>query len=359
MSLHINDLLVQAVEENASDLHLTVGAVPILRIHGVLCTLAADTLEPSDTEMMVKALLTPEQQSKLEATGDLDCSYTLPGISRYRINVYRSKGCYGAAIRVIPTRVPDFTELGLPDVMLDFVNQPQGLVLVTGPTGHGKSTTLASLVDFVNRTSRRHIVTLEDPIEYLHQHEKSIINQREVGIDTPSFADGLRAALRQDPDVILVGEMRDIETIQTAVTAAETGHLVLATLHTNSATQTVERIIDVFPTYQQSQIRFQLASVLLGIVSQRLIPVTSGDGRILAAEILVNTPAVANLIRTEKVHQLQTVLQTGKAQGMQTMESHIQELIARGLVDERTMSSLVRHSWLPFGLGTHGRALQP
>ncbi len=333
-TVDIAELLRQAFVDDASDIHITAGARPMFRIHGFLCEAEEKVLEPSDTEQLIRSLLTEDQFVRLRDTGDIDCAYSLKGVSRYRVNAYKQRGCYGAAIRVVPESVPKFESLGLPPVLREFVQKSQGLVLVTGPTGHGKSTTLAALVDVINCTESRHIITLEDPIEYLHHHECSVVDQREVGVDTRSFADGLRAALRQDPDVIVIGEMRDLETIQTAVTAAETGHLVLATLHTSSALQTVERIMNVFPPHQQAQIRIQLASVLIGIVNQRLLPQASGDGRVAACEVLINTPAVANLIRTQKVYQLQTVMQTSKAHGMQTMEEQLQRLLERGLIDQ-------------------------
>lgn len=327
----MDDLLRSAYELRASDVHISVGACPAFRVDGHLRAMAGQKLTPSDTEIMAREILSPEQFAYLQEVGEIDLSYSIPSLSRFRVNVYRQRGCYGIAIRIIPTHVPSLEELSLPAIFTDFARQPQGLLLVTGPTGSGKSTTLASLIDYINRTQERHIVTLEDPIEYLHRHGKSIINQREVGQDTKSFANGLRAALRQDPDVILIGEMRDLETIQTAVTAAETGHLVLATLHTASAPQTIERIIDVFPTHQQGQIRLQLASVLVGIAAQRLLPKLDG-GRVAAFEILVNTPAIGNLIRTEKVHQIQTVIQTSRAVGMQTMDMHLRELADKGFI---------------------------
>jgi twitching motility protein PilT len=332
--LDIAELLRQASIADVSDIHISAGARPMFRIHGLLCAAQAHVLEPSDTEQLIRSLLTKDQFLRLQDTGDVDCSYTLSGVSRYRVNAYKERGCYGVAIRVVPESVPKFESLGLPPVLQKFVEKSQGLVLVTGPTGHGKSTTLATLVDVINRTHSRHIVTLEDPIEYLHRHQRAVVHQREIGVDTSSFADGLRAALRQDPDVIVIGEMRDLDTIHTAITAAETGHLVLATLHTRSASQTVERIIDVFPAHQQAQIRIQLASVLIGIVNQRLLPRTSGDGRVAACEVLINTPAVGNLIRTQKVHQLQTVMQTSTAEGMQTMDASLHQLLKRGLIDQ-------------------------
>jgi twitching motility protein PilT len=262
----------------------------------------------------------------------LDMSYGIPNLSRYRVNIFKQKGNVSLTIRLIPTKIPAMEALGLPAMAEEFAKKPQGLLLVTGPTGSGKSTTLAAIIDYINRTRGDHIITLEDPIEFVHPHKASIVNQREIGVDTESFTSGLRAALRQDPDVILVGEMRDLETISIAITAAETGHLVFGTLHTADAPQTIDRIIDVFPPEAQQQIRVQLASVLLGVMAQRLLPTMDGNGRVAAIEVLVNTPAIANLIRSEKVHQIRSVLQTGKAQGMQTMDMALRDLLQKRLI---------------------------
>lgn len=337
----IQHLLRLAHERGASDLHLTVGSPPVLRIDGDLHKLTDDPLRAHDTMEMVRELLSREQFELCMERGECDVSWEIADVSRYRINVYRQQGTLSLAIRVVPSRIPSPEELGLANILFEFVQKSQGLVLVTGPTGSGKSTTIASLIDHINRSMRRHIITLEDPIEYLHRHQQSVVEQREVGYDTKTFANGLRAALRQDPDVILVGEMRDLETISTAITAAETGHLVLATLHTGDAVQTIDRIVDVFPAQQQQQIRVQLAGVLLGVVSQRLLPRHQRHGRIAVQEILVNTPAVANLIRSEKVHQLRTAMQTGRAQGMQTLEMHGQELVRQGLIGEHVMRGIL------------------
>ena len=333
---NIEGYLRTACERGASDLHLTVGSPPVLRINGDLRPLGDTVLSPQDTAEIARDLLDREGYEELMERGEQDFSWEIAGLSRFRINAFRQRGRLSLAIRIVPAHIPSPEELRLPGSLLEFAQSQQGLFLVTGPTGSGKSTTLACLIDQINRRTRRHIITLEDPIEYLHQHRQSIVDQREVGKDTRSFASGLRAALRQDPDVILVGEMRDLETISTAITAAETGHLVLATLHTSDAPQTIDRIVDVFPPEQQQQIRVQLAQVLLGVVSQRLLPTTSLHGRVAAQEILVNTPAVANLIRTEKVHQIRTAMQTGRALGMQTLEMHLQELVRAGLISERT-----------------------
>ncbi|MBL4951231.1 type IV pilus twitching motility protein PilT [Neobacillus sp. OS1-32] len=327
------DLLLKAgFDVKASDIHLTVGVPPIVRINGELKRLGKEPLTPVDTEEMAKAIVPSGMWERFKEKGELDFSYGLPGVSRFRVNAYFQRTCIAMAIRVIPTRIPTLDELDLPAIIKKIADRPHGLVLVTGPTGSGKSTTLAALLNFMNQTQRKHIVTLEDPIEYLHKHGNCIIDQREVGFDTETFANGLRAALRQDPDVILVGEMRDLETIQTAITAAETGHLVLGTLHTSSAPATINRIIDVFPPSQQPQIKIQLASVLVAIVSQRLFPTADRKGRRAATEILVNNSAVANLIRNDKIHQIANVMQTSRASGMQTLEMNIKDLLQSGAI---------------------------
>jgi twitching motility protein PilT len=335
--MKIQDLLRTVAERGASDMHLTVGSPPVLRIHGDLRPLPTESLLPHDTTEFARELLEREAFETLMDRGEYDFSWEIPGLSRFRINAFKQRGCLSMAVRVVPSHIPSADELKLPATLLDFTNKPQGLFLVTGPTGSGKSTTLACMIDHINKTSRRHIITLEDPIEYMHLHQQSIVEQREVGKDTLTFANGLRAALRQDPDVILVGEMRDLETIGTAITAAETGHLVFGTLHTADAPQTIDRIVDVFPPEQQQQIRVQLAAVLVGIVSQRLLPTADLNSRVAAQEILVNTPAVANLIRSEKVHQIRTTMQTGRTQGMRTLEMHLKELVRQGLITEQTM----------------------
>lgn len=328
-----------AHSRGASDVHISVNVAPVYRVHGELSA-QGDVLRPADTESMARSIMTDIQWTRFIETGEIDFSYSVPGTTRLRINVYRQRGCCSIAARLVPNAVPDLESLHLPAVVRTFAQKPHGLVLVTGPTGSGKSTTLAALVNYINHTVRRHIITLEDPIEYLHAHRLSVIDQREIGLDTHGFGPALRAALRQDPDVILVGEMRDLETISTAITAAETGHLVFATLHTGDAVQTIDRIIDVFPANQQPQVRIQLSAVLQGILSQRLYKTNDGDGRVAALEILVNTPAVANLIRSEKGHQIRSVLQTNRAVGMQTMEMHLRELIASGVLSESVLQQL-------------------
>lgn len=329
MGNKIEDLLKQAYFAGASDLHITVDSPPIMRINGVLKPIGDTPLTSSDTLELVKSIIPDENLDIFNQKGELDFSFDLQGISRYRMNVFRQRKKISLAARVIPNKIPTLQQLDLPDVLQQLALKSHGLFLVTGPTGSGKSTTLAAMLDFVNKNEAKHIVTLEDPIEYIHKHEKSIVNQREVGFDTNSFSNGLRAALRQDPDIILVGEMRDYETISTALTAAETGHLVLATLHTNSAAQTINRIIDAFPPHQQAQVRIQLSLVLVGIVSQRLLPNRDETGRVAATELLVNQPSVANLIRNEKVDQIINVLQTSRAQGMHTLQMSIQNLIEK------------------------------
>ncbi|RYL87537.1 type IV pilus twitching motility protein PilT [Sporolactobacillus sp. THM7-4] len=319
--------LTYACKQNASDLHISVGIPPMIRRNGLLSELDGPVITPEATESIIHSLLTARQLSMLEEQGELDFSYSVPKLSRFRVNAFRQRSCYSLAFRVIPQTVPDLDSLHLPEVLGAFVRHPHGLVLVTGPTGSGKSTTLAALVNDMNQKENRHIITLEDPIEYLHKHGHCIIQQREIGSDTRSFALGLRAALREDPDVILVGEMRDLETIRTALTAAETGHLVLATLHTNDAVSTIDRIIDVFPAEQQGQIRIQLAAELVAVVSQRLFPTPGLTGRRAATEIMVNNKAISHLIREKKIYQIPSVIQMSRAQGMHTMESCIHDML--------------------------------
>lgn len=328
----VDHLLRAGFELKASDIHLTVGVPPIMRINGELKRYGKDMIKPKDTEEMARVMIPENLWDKFKEKGELDFSYSIPGVSRFRVNTYLQRTCVAIAVRVVPTKIPTIDELELPEVLKKIMEKPQGLVLVTGPTGSGKSTTLAAMIQFMNQTMRKHVITLEDPIEYLHKHGNCIIDQREVGFDTNNFANGLRAALRQDPDVILVGEMRDLETIQTAITAAETGHLVLGTLHTSSAPATINRIIDVFPPSQQPQVRIQLASVLVSIISQRLFPTANHKGRRAATEILINNSAIANLIRNEKIYQIVNVMQTSRVLGMHTLEASINELVAMGIV---------------------------
>lgn len=328
----IDHLLRQAFELKASDVHLSVGVPPIFRIHGDIKRFGKDILLQDELLVMAKSIIPQKMWNSFEENGELDFSYGLPSISRFRVNVYKQRGSISFAFRVVPTEIPTIDQLGLPQILKRIIEKPQGLILVTGPTGSGKSSTLAAMIHYMNQILSKHIITLEDPIEFLHRHGKCIIDQREVGIDTMSFANGLRAALRQDPDVILVGEMRDLETIHTAITAAETGHLVLGTLHTSSAPSTIDRIIDVFPSSQQTQIRIQLANVLVSIISQRLFPTIDKQGRRAATEILINNSAIANLIRNEKNHQIQSIMQTSRGVGMHTLESNVLELVQNGII---------------------------
>ncbi len=340
MELDFAEVLMEVVDRRASDLHLTAGAPPMLRVRGRLTAMDGyPALTPSDTREIVYSILSDAQRQKLENHWQLDFAYQIPGRARFRVNAYFQRAALGAAFRLIPFEITPLESLGLPPIVGEFARKPRGLVLVTGPTGSGKSTTLASLVDVINATREEHIMTIEDPIEFLHQHKKCIVNQRELGADATSFADALKAALRQDPDVILVGEMRDLETIGTAITAAETGHLVFATLHTQDTPQTIDRIIDVFPSGQQGQIRAQLSVALQGIMTQTLLPTADGAGRCVAAEVLIPTPAVRNLIRESKSHQVYSVLQTGGAHGMQTMDASLAQLVRAGTVTRQVAES--------------------
>ena len=328
----------EAVEQRASDIHLTVGVPPTLRINGALVRLNLPPLGPADTLRLFESIAPEERQTFFRQNGEVDFSHTIHGLSRFRVNAFRQRGSVAIAVRLIPEQVPTLDQLELPEVVATLARKPRGLILVTGPTGSGKSTTMAAMINLINEEQSCNIITLEDPIEYLHRHKKSLINQREISADTRSFANGLRAALREDPDVILVGEMRDMDTISIAVRAAETGHLVLATLHTSDASQTIDRIIDVFPPYQQQQIRTQLSLTLQGIISQQLLPRRSGTGRVVAVEILVATPAVRNLVREGKSHQLLTVIQTGAKTGMQSMDAALRDLCRAGIVaDEEAL----------------------
>jgi twitching motility protein PilT len=327
------DLLRMMIERGASDLHITTGSPPRLRVDGRLVPLDHPPLAPADTKALCYSILTDAQKHKFEENNELDLSFGLKGLSRFRANIFMQRGAVAGAFRTIPFEIRGFQELGLPEIINELVKKPRGLILVTGPTGSGKSTTLAAMVDRINAERFDHIITIEDPIEYLHQHKKCLINQREVNADTVSFKAALRYVLRQDPDVVLIGEMRDLETIEAALTVSETGHLTLATLHTNSTVQTINRIIDVFPPHQQEQIRVQLSFVLEGILAQQLIPKKSGQGRVLSVELLVPNPAIRNLIREDKIHQIYSMMQTGQAKfGMQTMNQSLHELYTKGLI---------------------------
>ncbi len=350
------DLVSLAVKLGASDIHFTAGKPPVFRINGVLYPLDDPVLREGlgveedfnhpltseETRKLAQEITPPAQYARFEEEGELDFSFGIAGVARVRANFFKQRGSAALALRILSSRIPTFQELGLPEVVAYLARRPSGLVLVTGPTGSGKSTTLAAMIDLINREKRVHIITLEDPIEYLHRHQLSIVNQREVGQDTRSFARALRAALREDPDVIMVGEMRDLETIAIAITAAETGHLVLATLHTVSAAETVDRIVDVFSPGQQQQIRVQLANVIEGVISQQLLPRADGRGRLLALEIMVATPAIRNLIREGKTYQITTHLQTGGRRGMQTMDVALASLYRQGLIRREELLNRAR-----------------
>ncbi len=333
----MNELLTTLVGLGGSDLHITTGIAPCYRIDGELARVAGrEPLTADDTERLVRSILTSAQWQTFTRDGELDLAYSLPGVSRFRVNVFRQRGAVGSVMRAIPYAIRSLDELGMPAAVESFAGLPRGLVLVTGPTGSGKSTTLASLLDVANRTRAGHIMTVEDPIEYLHAHKQCVVNQREVGFDTGDFSTALRQALRQDPDIILVGELRDLETTSVALTAAETGHLVLATLHTQSAAQTVDRVIDIYPPHQQAQIRAQLANCLQGVVTQALLPRKGGQGRVVACEVMIASPAIRNLIREGKAHQISSVLQSSRAQGMVSFDQHLAELFHAQLVSRTT-----------------------
>src|SRR5947209_12824411 len=321
------------MDHRASDLHLTAGAPPTIRVRGQLRPLEGfPKLSQQDTRELIYGILNDDQRMRFERDRQLDFAYSVPGAARFRVNAYQQRLAVGAAFRAIPTDIPALDTLGLPDVVRELVTKPRGLVLVTGPTGSGKSTTLAAMIDVINATRDEHIMTIEDPIEFLHGHKRCLVNQRELGSDAGSFGDALKAALRQDPDVILVGEMRDLETISTALTAAETGHLVFATLHTQDTPQTIDRIVDVFPAEQQGQVRMMLSVALQGILTQQLLPTADGAGRVIAVEALIPTAAVRNLIREGKTHQVYSTMQTGASHGMQTMDTALAELVRAGRI---------------------------
>jgi twitching motility protein PilT len=339
VTLHM--LLEEVVEQNASDLHLTAGVPPQMRIDGAIRSTSYDPLTPEQTEQLIYSVLRDDQRKRFEQTKELDLSFGVKGLSRFRMNVFSQRGTAAAAIRMIPYAIPDFNGLGLPQAVKGFSELPNGLVLVTGPTGSGKSTTLAALLDRINDSRAGHIITIEDPIEYIHHHKRCIVNQREVNADTASFPDALKYVLRQDPDVILIGEMRDLETIQAALTIAETGHLVFATLHTNSTFESINRMVDVFPSSQQKQVLSQLAFVLKGVVTQQLIARRGGHGRVNVSEVLVCTPAVSAVIREGKTHQIYTLMQAGQKYGMQTMN---QGLFAAYLNKKISLQSALERS---------------
>jgi twitching motility protein PilT len=353
--VHIDELLRLVVEKKGSDLHLAADVPPVLRVDGQLLATNYGPLTDFDVQRMVYAILTDEQIRLFETDYELDCSYNLKGLSRFRVNVYRDRGAVAAAFRVIPANIPTVRGLGLPLVLEDLSRRPRGLILVTGPTGSGKSTTLAAMIGQINGERSMHIITIEDPIEYLHTHRRSLINQRELGADTRNFAQALRHALRQDPDVILVGEMRDLDTMALAITAAETGHLVFSTVHTNSAAQTVDRIVDVFPPGQQEQIRVQLSNNLEAVLSQQLLPRAGTPGRIAAMEIMIASSAIRNLIREAKAHQITSIIQTSAHLGMQTMDQCLRDLYQRGLITyEEAMGRAMNQEELKKMLFTRG-----
>lgn len=332
-STFLTDLLIETLDRSCSDLHLTVGAHPTVRQHGHLTPLEdRSRMTPQTLQKVLYAIMSQKQREKFEAELELDFAYSVPGRARFRVNIYRQRDALGAAFRLIPYEIKALEDLGVPPAVSNFAMLPRGFVLVTGPTGSGKSTTLAAIVDLANRQRRDHIMTVEDPIEFLHEHKSCLINQREVGEDTHSFKNALKHVLRQDPDIILVGEMRDLETIEIALTAAETGHLVMATLHTQDAAQTIDRVIDVFPPHQQQQVRTQLAGAIQGVVCQQLVRTADGKGRVVATEILVATPAIRNLIREGKTHQIYSAMQAGAKFGMATMDQHLAELVRKGKI---------------------------
>ena len=325
--MEIKELLIITKEKDASDLHLNVGVPPVLRINGKLEKLNLPELTPEDTHNMIYSILNEKQQTDFEKCGELDLSYELANLARFRVNVFKHRRGEGAAFRLIPEKIKTLSELNLPSILSTFTDKDKGFVLITGPTGSGKSTTLAALIDIINKKRYDNIITIEDPIEFVHYHQNCLISQREIGSHTKSFASALRSALREDPDVILVGEMRDLETISMALTAAETGHLVFSTLHTISAAETIERIIDVFPPHQQNQVRMQLAGTILGIIAQTLLPTLDEKGRVPAIEVMIANPAIRNLIREGKVHQIPSTIQTSKKEGMQSLDQSLKDLV--------------------------------
>jgi len=341
--MELKELLALTIEKKASDLHITENESPVLRIDGKLHRTQFPALSREDTKRLIYAVLTDAQKEKFEKELELDFSLAISGFDRFRVNAHLQRGSVEAALRRVPSKIPSPQDLGLPPITIELVRKPNGLVLFTGPTGVGKTTTLAALIDVINKERECIIISIEDPIEFIHTNKKSLIKQRQVYLDTHSFAEALRHVLRQDPDVIMVGEMRDLETISTALTAAETGHLVLATLHTPDAPQTVERIIDVFPPYQQQQVKLQLANCLQGVVSQLLLPHISGKGLVLATEIMIATPGIRNLIREQESEQIPTLMQTGSQYGMKTMDKSLKELLNKGLISLDTAMSRVKN----------------
>jgi twitching motility protein PilT len=341
-TVNMDRLLHACVSQNASDIHLTVGRPPVLRIHGTLRSLETKVLEPDDTIALMKSITPERNQQELQEEGGTDFGFTFGDQGRFRVAIFKQKGNVTIVLRLIPSKIMTFEEIGLPKICAALCRRPRGMFLVTGPTGSGKTTTLATMVNYINENLDHHIVTIEDPIEYYHNHKKSIINQREVGVDVPSFSEALRRVLRQDPDVILVGELRDLETIEAAIRAAETGHLVFSTVHTTSASGTVTRLIDVFPPNQQEQIRTQLSSNLIAVLSQALCPLSNGRGRVAAYEFMVVTPAIANLIRENKTYRIDSSIQTGKKLGMQLLDEHLWQLYDEGRITLQEMLDKAR-----------------
>lgn len=364
MELMIEDLMEQVVTTGGSDLHISAGLPPYIRVNGHLNPTEYEPLSAEQCQRLIFSMLNNTQRKNLEQNWELDCSYGVRGLARFRVNVYKDRGTYAAALRVLSSKIPSFDKLGLPNVVREMSEKPRGLILVTGPTGSGKTTTLAAMIDLINRTRAEHILTIEDPIEFVYEPIKSLIHQRQVGEDTRSFANALRAALREDPDIVLVGELRDLETIQLAISAAETGHLVMGTLHTSSASQTVDRMVDVFPPEQQTQIRVQLSNSLIAVFSQTLVPkknVKPGEyGRLMAQEIMITTPAIANLIREGKTAQIYSAIQTGGRLGMQTLEKVLADLYRNGMISfESAVSKTSRPDELQRLIGGVGGAATP
>ncbi|MEA1939426.1 MAG: type IV pilus twitching motility protein PilT [Candidatus Caldatribacteriota bacterium] len=332
--MEIKELLIIAKEKEASDLHLNIGIPPVLRIDGKLIKMDLPELTPEITHGMIYSILSEKQKTNFEKNGELDLSYELINVSRFRVNIFKHRRGEAAAFRLIPEKIKELSELNLPTILSDFAEKDRGLVLITGPTGSGKSTTLAALINIINKKRYDHVITIEDPIEFIHNHKNCMISQREIGSHTKSFADALRNALREDPDVILVGEMRDLETISMALTAAETGHLVFSTLHTISAAETIERIIDAFPPHQQNQVRMQFAGSLLGVIAQTLIPELDKKGRVPALEVMIANPAIKNLIREGKTHQISSTIQISKKDGMQSLDQSLKDLLMEGIISQ-------------------------
>jgi twitching motility protein PilT len=364
MDFDFASVLSQMVDAEASDVHLSPGFPPAVRVHGRITPMEGfPPLHPQQTRDVIYSILNDDQRKRFENAQQIDLAYAIPNVARFRVNCFFQRGAISAAFRRIPHQIPDLDSLGVPQILRDLTAKPRGFVLVTGPTGSGKSTTLAAMVDVINSQRQDHILTIEDPIEFLHDHKSSIVNQREIGADAPDFALALKSALREDPDVILVGEMRDLETISTALTAAETGHLVFATLHTQSTAQTVDRIIDVFPPGQQAQVRTQLSIALQGVVTQQLLPNPDGTGRSVACEVLIPTPAVRNLIREAKTHQIYAAIQTAGAVGMQTMDADLARLVREGkisrpLAEQRSSVPEELRRLMGTGAGSDGSATQ-